>query len=513
LKFKQIYYRVYYKLCQFLGLDKKYNALLSPSKIKGSQKIILKNFILSHTSYENNHSFSFLNQRHDFQDKIDWNWNGFGKLWTYNLNYFDFLMQANFQRETGFQLMLNFINQYQYIQDGHEAYPTSLRIINWIKFISQHNIESEIIDRSLFTDLTRLQKNIEYHIMGNHLLENGFSLLFGAFYFKDTQMLSKAESILKLELNEQVLNDGAHFELSPMYHQILLVKVLDCINLLSNNEFEGRSSILKLLKGKSRVMLGWLQNVTFSNGDIPHVNDSTYGISPSTEEIEVYAKKLSVEPINIELKECGYRMISKNGNEIFMDVGNIGPDYIPGHAHSDTLNFIFYHQGIPIIVDTGISTYEKNEKRQFERSTCAHNTVMINDREQSEIWGGFRVAKRAKGIILEETENTLIATHTGYDDLGIAHKRSFTFLDDAIRIHDGINSLSCATFYLHFHPNFSITIDDNTIKSTFGMIEIKGANSIESDEYLYSSGFNKSMPAVVVIIGFKQNLEITILPV
>ena len=64
--------------------------------------------------------------------------------------------------------------------------------------------------------------NIEYHILGNHLLENGFSLFFGAYYFQDEKFYVKAKKILTDELDEQILEDGAHFELSSMYHQIML---------------------------------------------------------------------------------------------------------------------------------------------------------------------------------------------------------------------------------------------------------------------------------------------------
>ena len=38
-------------------------------------------------------SFVFLNQKKDFGDTIDWNYLGFGRLWAYNLNYFELLHQ------------------------------------------------------------------------------------------------------------------------------------------------------------------------------------------------------------------------------------------------------------------------------------------------------------------------------------------------------------------------------------------------------------------------------------
>ena len=99
------------------------------------------------------------------------------------------------------------------------------------------------------------------------------------------------------------------------------------------------------------------------------VNDSTYNISLSSKDLFNYSKILKIIPGNITLHESGYRRWSDNCVEIFMDIGPIGPGHIPGHAHADTFNFEFLYKKRPIIVDIGISTYEKNSRRQTERST------------------------------------------------------------------------------------------------------------------------------------------------
>ncbi len=97
------------------------------------------------------------------------------------------------------------------------------------------------------------------------LLENAFSLLFGAYYFQDEELYLKAKKILKDELKEQILKDGAHFELSPMYHQIMLLRVLDCINLVQNNNWKNHE-LLELFISKAEIMLGWLNTITYENG-------------------------------------------------------------------------------------------------------------------------------------------------------------------------------------------------------------------------------------------------------
>ena len=116
----------------------------------------------------------------------------------------------------------------------------------------------------------------------------------------------------------------------------------------------------------------------------------------------------------ISFSDSGYRKIRTNNYELFIDVGNVGPDYQPGHAHSDTFNFELIKNGNPIFVDTGISTYEKNAIRQSERATHSHNTVKIGSKEQTQVWGGFRVAKRAKITHLIEKPNLIEASHDGY---------------------------------------------------------------------------------------------------
>ena len=106
--------------------------------------------------------------------------------------------------------------------------------INWIKFC-QNSLRNQKIDTKLFNDYNRLYYNLEYHLLGNHLLENAFSLLFASYYFNYDLYYIKSKFLLE-KLNEQILNDGAHYELSPMYHQIILFRILDSINLIKLNK-------------------------------------------------------------------------------------------------------------------------------------------------------------------------------------------------------------------------------------------------------------------------------------
>ena len=498
LKPIQIWYRFYYfSRHRWRKLQKFHypTALASQSAF-----LRLQPSLSSYQSYSGE-TFTFLNLSHTFEGAIDWNCSEHGKLWAYNLTYFDFLQQEGLGKEEGLILIHHFMDRIASMKDALEPFPISLRGINWIKFLICHNIKEQSIDDCLYAQYAILLDNLEYHLLGNHLLENGFGLLFGAYYFQDEKLYEKAKGILESELEEQILDDGAHFELSPMYHQIMLFRVLDCINLAQNNPWK-QDGLLMFIEDKAAKMLGWLEVISYRDETIPHFNDSTDGIAPTTKQLKDYVKNLDLSIKNSKLSACGYRKIVKEGYECAVDIGRIGPNYIPGHAHADTFNFELRIAERPFVVDTGLSTYEIGKRRDLERGTAAHNTVVVNGQNSSDVWGGFRVAERAGIVALEEGNDRIKATHNGYKKFGILHTRKFEFYEHKILISDELNKDVEAKAYLHFHPDVSEDTIKNHIILDGGEFMIK--------TYEYSEGFNKHVTAKCLELGFQKNLKIEI---
>ncbi len=454
-------------------------------------------------------SFCFLNQEVIFKGAIDWNYSDNGKLWTYNLNYFDLLSDDSIPDELKITLMRDFFSKRQSIKDGMEPYPISLRNINWIKFCWGSGIKE--FDDFIYSQSVLLSKSFEYHLLGNHLLENAFSLLFAAYYFKNENFYDLASSVLKDQLAEQILSDGGHFEKSPMYHQIILHRLLDSIHLIQQDSWI--KDLIDSFEFIAGSMLSWISQVSFSNGQIPMVNDSTAGIVPDTNQLGQYASQLQIQPQKLPLGESGYRMIKVGSYECFVDLGNIGPDYIPGHAHSDTFSFELYQNGQPFIVDTGVSTYENNKIRWDERSTRAHNTVEIANLDQSEVWGAFRVARRARVIKLEEKENYFCGVHDGYSDrLGVQHKREFIFESNLIIITDTLCGATnpMAKAYFHFPLNTIPVLSENKCLVGSATLVFQNGNA-QLSPFGRAEGFNIRSEAWVLEIEFAGQLETRIL--
>ncbi len=502
LKFTQIYYRLYYllrnKFRKISGF--KYDFVRSSDSVELSLVESCENY-----STCMNKKFKMLNFSKKFENEIDWNYDKYGKLWTYNLTYFEYLKDRE-----DIYLIYDFIDTVDGVKDGLEPFPISLRGINWIKFISKYNIKDKKIDDSLYTQYYILLDSLEYHLLGNHLLENAFSLLFGGYYFQDKLLYKKAKEILQKELEEQILDDGAHFELSPMYHSLMLYRILDAYNLVLNNEvFNGE--LLPILKRKAELMLSFLNVIAFENNDIPLVNDTAFGIAPNPVQLNSYANRIGLDFRKIKLSQSGYRKFVGENYEFFIDVGEVGPTYQAGHAHADTFSFLLYIRGCPVIIDTGTSTYEVDERRFYERSTRAHNTVSINHEDSSQVWAGHRVGKRANVVILEDTTNSVIAEHNGYEqEFGVIHKRSVKCMPNHIIIRDDIFG-NKGEAYLHFDPNQEFEIKGTVIFGKGFQIRFDGASNIMKEEAYYSPEFNFKESIYKLEISFKDKLTTEII--
>lgn len=510
LKRRQITYRLFYlargRWRSLLGYEPDWQP-----KAPTAQPLTLKGAVTNYTTFLGRKEFRFLAQSYAFESTgINWNWSGYGKLWTYNLTYFEYLHQVGLSKEEGLYLINDFIDKLPIIKDGLEPFPISLRAVNWIKFIVKHNIRNERIDRALYAQLYVLADKPEYHLLGNHLLENGVGLLFGAYYFADAQLYHIAKQILESELLEQVQADGAHFEQSPMYHQLMLYRILDMVNLVQCNPRVFATSILPLLQQQGQLMLSWLHKISWPNGTIPLINDSTIGVAPTTQELSTYAKNLALSSADVPLGISGYRRLSSGLMSLLFDAGNIGPDYIPGHAHSDSLSILLRIADEDILVDTGISTYEKNKRRQYERSTAAHNTVQLGNEEQSEVWGGFRVGRRAYTEILLDEPTVIKARHNGHLYLGQYHMRTIKSIKNGIQIKDELTKPREAIARFHLAHGIQAELVGSEVRLPNCVFQFTGAKKVSISDYHQAISFNTIRQAKLITVSFSKPIVTTI---
>ena len=476
-------------------------------------------------------TFNFLGET--FELSSDWNDASYSKLWLYNLHYLDNLncKQSHDQYSLNVKLVNDWVGKNPVMTgNGWEPYVISLRVVNLIKWFAHNQSNNQEWFNILEEQGLALEKQIEYHILGNHLFANTKALIFLGSYLggaNASRWLSKGLNILDEQLDEQFLADGGHFELSPMYHSILLWDVCDLINL--SNTFTLPSLLIRRDKLKNILEQGltWLSAMTHSDGSLSFFNDSALGIGPTYDDLCTYAEQLGLQiPANTkiesdlvinELKPSGYISVKnqKDKFSLIVDVGKVGPDYQPGHAHADTLSFELCLFGERVFVNSGTSMYGVSEERHRQRGTEAHNTVLVDGENSSEVWGGFRVARRANvsdlEVISEKNAVSIAASHDGYRRLkgSVTHSRVFEVTNNILIVKDVLSGkFTSATASLHLHPDVEVNCDNSNsviLKLTNGVFincEFHGAESVELEPSTWHPEFGLSIPNKKIAVAF-----------
>jgi uncharacterized heparinase superfamily protein len=428
--------------------------------------------------------FRFLNQTRALPPQGGWNDEGIDKLWLYNLHYFDDLNAADASQRTEWHegLIRRWVLENPpAMGNGWEPYPSSLRIVNWVKWLAGGNQAVPGMLESLALQADYLSKRLEWHLLGNHLFANAKALVFAGLLFegpKAAAWLKTGLDIITRELPEQVLADGGNFERSPMYHAIFLEDVLDLVN--AALKWQGFVSDTQQTAWRmiAERMLKWLEGMTHPDGQIALFYDAAFGVAPGLLELQAYAGRLGLRqglssaglPSCLHFKESGYVRLEHGPAVSLLDVAPVGPDYLPGHAHADTLSFELSVHGQRVVVNGGTSRYGLGPERLRERGTGAHSTVQVNGQDSSEVWGGFRVARRAYPFDLQLQDEAgvlqVASSHDGYKRLPGApvHRRTWAMDSCSLQVTDSVigGTHSALARYI-LHPSVTVAaVDGNT---------------------------------------------------
>ena len=246
--------------------------------------------------------FEFLNVRRQLGWPPAWNTADATKLWLYNLHYFDWLWVLEYAEAK--RAVLHWIEQCPLTRSpvAWEPYPISLRVMNWCGFFWQKHWDQLGRDAEfqkrlwhyLYQQMEWLKGHLEYHLLGNHLLENAAALAFVGCCFEGAdaaRWFEQGESILREELPEQILPDGMHFERSPMYHS----RVIFLLLLLAAT---GNRKLRNLVQPHLSPAIDALDRTCHPDGNIALLNDSAFGIFNQPAHLREQANALGVCPQN-----------------------------------------------------------------------------------------------------------------------------------------------------------------------------------------------------------------------
>ena len=299
-----------------------------------------------------------------------------------------------------------------------------------------------------------------YSSLGNHIICECLGLIFAGAVFRKTgegrQWLEKGFSLLKKELDHQILDDGGPAEQSLSYHRFVLDLYWLAVDFLEKNKLHDCRDI------KSRLVKGenFLNAFQDNSGNFLSIGDSDdgYAVAPG-----IAPKRFKPDRIKHGIrvfKKSGYTVIKSENRVTFtFDHGPLGMSPLYNHGHADALSVTLSKDDKEILADPG--TYRYNgvpEFRRYFKGTRAHNTITIDGLDQAVQETGFIWSHTYKAEILKVAEQKdelfVKAHHDGYTRLNspVRHKRSVLFFDKTtFLIKDTFSGKEIHDFELNFH--------------------------------------------------------------
>jgi hypothetical protein len=326
-----------------------------------------------------------------------------------------------------------------------------------------------------------------------HLLGEAAALYLAGLVFPDCEggaaWRDRGAELLAAEAERQVLPDGVHAELSTGYHAYALDFYLQALALARGHRRaerggrglelprRGAEGVERRVEGMAEVLL----HVLYPDGSLPRLGDGDGGRALALKEtsydapldllgtaavlfgrgdMKARAGGLREETLWLlgargraewdalpEVAPGGLRaafpaagyFVQRSGwrtldSQLLFDCGGLGRPS-GGHGHADALSVTLATGGRELLVDPGTYVYNgRSDWRDAFRSTRAHNTVVVDGRDQSEPGDTFRWRSRAEARLLAETSfdglDLLAGEHDGYarPPVGVVHRRRVLYV-------------------------------------------------------------------------------------
>lgn len=415
--------------------------------------------------------FTFIGRSLAVGDPVDWTLPGPGpgdQLWRMNLHYMEYLEELG--ADNGLALIRQWIAAnppYRpgFWHDSWNSYTLSLRVLCWMQFLARHRLEgakTADIAVSLAQQLRFLVRNLERDLGGNHLMKNIKALAWAGAFFDGSEAQgwrARAIRLLARELRAQILPDGVHYERSPSYHAQVLADLIETRHALGGDPLGGALDAAIAAMGQA------VADLAHPDGTPALFNDAGLTMCYAPGECAALAGGAARQRV-FAYRDAGYFGAHWPELSIVADMGRIGPDDLPAHAHGDIGSFELSAGGLRFIVDQGVHEYVAGPRRDQSRAAASHAVLALDGADQAEFFGAFRCGRRP-GVQVDRWEASddgfvLEGRHDGY--MGLPGKpvvvRRIAASPRSIRVIDRIVGTTdrTASVGLLLHPDCRVEL-------------------------------------------------------
>jgi len=346
--------------------------------------------------------FVYLNRAADYIGGVRWKDESASKLWLYQLHYLSAVSdlvragRADDARRVLASWRSAFENRWDDV--AWHPYPTSLRLANLCvaaTTVGGFDKLGDGVASLVAVHAAFLLSHLEHDVRGNHLFENARALLWASRCLRGgvaDECGKTARAVLAAEIPEQVLADGGHFELSPMYHCIVMRGLCEIRALLGDGDPLVKEHVAPALRRMGEFLAG----ILCPDDDIPLLGDSARGFGPPPMKLLalVGAKRKKTSGVRA-FPDTGLHVLANERIWAILDAGPVCPPYLPAHGQADSLTVEVWIDGTRVVCDPGVFGYD-GAPRKWSKTTRSHSAPSIDDRDSSEVYDSFRVGGRAE---------------------------------------------------------------------------------------------------------------------
>jgi hypothetical protein len=329
-----------------------------------------------------------------------------------------------------------------------------------------------------------------------------------------TRWLQTGLRILWTQVRRQFHPDGVHTEQATQYHTLCTGELWEILNLLRRNSLSIPSDILD----RFEAAVDFQTTIVKPDGHIPLFGDSVRHdlhrrFDPRWASLWLgkgrpFAGSLDEEtswllgtmtcsdaaapaPTSRAFPHGGYVVMRDNATYLALDCGPFGDEMVPSHGHADALSLEVCVLDQTLLTDSGGFSYHASPIwRDYFRGTRAHNTIVVDGADQSQLVGRREVSHRAQARLIDwictPSADWAVAEHDGYTRLPdpVIHRRRVLFIGKGSKLRPSywlvVDSLMGAVphqaeWHFHLHPDVDWLLEPNTnsLQATVGQVALK----------------------------------------
>jgi hypothetical protein len=348
-----------------------------------------------------------------------------------------------------------------------ETYSCCERVANLLTWLSciqlpaRESVVTPAILLFLETSTQWILRHLEFYgkRTGNHILNNARALIMAGTVLHYPLAVATGKAILTRMLPILIQKNGFLRERSSHYQLIILTWLEDAKYFLQQSHFETSDILddtIKTMQNAARMICDGAGNLQACIGDI---SPDLSPLKTSQRLSLFYPCWLPVTPEAKITQRDDWWTIQNNNNKILLNCPNgTYPQSHSSHAHNDITSFVWLHNQMPILIDSGRCRYTKDTISTRQKSALGHSLAFVNGFsplcESFVVNGNWWPTPYAKATInvAATAANSLTITHDGFKRATpvTQHQRNILLVNNQLAISDHFAGTGAAQIDLHW---------------------------------------------------------------